>query len=49
MSLDHVTVRTASTVVRAIVIALSVAWVAILAWVPGRWILRLWRRRGNTE
>ena len=49
MSPDHMTVGTASTSVRAVVFALSAAWVAILAWVPGRWILNLWLRRGSSE
>lgn len=38
-------VRTASTAVRATAIVLSVVWLGLLAWFPGRWIVRLWRRR----
>ncbi len=43
------TVRTASTAARAIVIALSVVWVTVLAWLPGRWVLRQWRRRDGPQ
>ena len=42
-------VRTASTTVRAVVIVFSIGWVAMLAWVPGRCIIDLWRRRENGE
>jgi hypothetical protein len=41
-------VRTASTAVRAAAIVLSVLWLAVLAWIPGRWIVRLWRERDGS-
>ena len=43
------TVRMASPAVRSIIIALSVTWEVVLAWLPGRWILRQWRLRDGSE
>jgi hypothetical protein len=42
-------VQVASTAVRAAVIVLSVVWLGVLAWFPGRWIMRLFRERDRSE
>jgi len=41
--------RTASTSVRAVAIVLSVAWLVVLAWFPGQWIVQLWHKRDRSE
>ena len=42
-------VRVASTAVRAAAIVLSVLWLGVLAWFPGRWIVRRFRERDRSE